>query len=160
MNGTNIETDIYFKLTDLYLLLFSYPKHIKFSIPFNLTGRTRTIVSHRYLQNKRLRELKRALLERMYPSILTQNRMERPKAIWDVEEMRKAKKFRYTKHSTFRYSKQLLKYINLQHYLSEPRPKNENKMQPKSKKSYHRESTVNNYCIAYLYLSFLSYDIH
>ena len=69
-NGTEIQTDIFYKPTDSksYLLFSScHPKHTKVSIPFALARRLRTIISKQETLNLRLSDLKKFLLRQNYP---------------------------------------------------------------------------------------------
>ena len=82
--GTQLKTDIYFKVTDTkqYLNFYScHPRHTKRSIPYNLARRICTIVSDEKLREKRLSELRQSLLKRNYPKSLIQNGIDSAKKI-------------------------------------------------------------------------------
>ena len=82
--GTQLKTDIYFKVTDTkqYLNFYScHPKHTKKSIPYNLARRVCTIVSDEKLRDRRLSELFQSLLKRNYPKLLIQNGIDSAKKI-------------------------------------------------------------------------------
>lgn len=82
--GTQLKTDIYFKVTDTkqYLNFYScHPRHTKKSIPYNLARRVCTIVSDEKLRDRRLSELFQSLLKRNYPKLLIQNGIDSAKKI-------------------------------------------------------------------------------
>ena len=63
-DGTRLNTDIYFKVTDTkqYLNFYScHPRHTKKSIPYNLARRICTIMSDEKLKDRRLSELFQSL---------------------------------------------------------------------------------------------------
>lgn len=92
-DGENIITDIYHKPTDTkqYLNFHScHPRHTKENIPFSLARRVCTIVTKPELRNKRLQELKNALLNRHYPEYLIDKGINRANRI-DIRTLRTPK---------------------------------------------------------------------
>ena len=77
-----VTTDIYSKPTDTHNYLnfkSCHPKHTKLNIPFNLASRIITIVSDQSIQELRLMELQKQLLEQKYPLSVIQQGINRAK---------------------------------------------------------------------------------
>ena len=72
-SGTKIWMDIYNKPTDSkwYVLFTSnYPRHCLTNILFSLARRICTIVENESVKEKRIKEIKKALIEQKYPKSL------------------------------------------------------------------------------------------
>ena len=93
INGQKVSTDIYRKPTDTQQYLHfksQHPKTCLKSIPYNLARRICTIVSDSELQNIRLDELRKALLQRAFPISLINKGIDLAKKI-PISELRKTK---------------------------------------------------------------------
>lgn len=79
-NDNNIQTDVYYKVTDTHQYLdfrSCHPRHVKINIPYNLARRICTITSQVATRNRRLSELKNILLQRNYPMQVIQNGIDK-----------------------------------------------------------------------------------
>ena len=67
-----------------------HPKHTKLNIPYNLARRLCTIISDKIIKERRLRELKRILLQRKYPEAVIDFGIQKA-ASKNIQELRQAK---------------------------------------------------------------------